>query len=188
MKTKKIKIISVCILLLMTLNAESKVSEGFSVSHPMGLTGEFTCLVLKLPDAFLGGSVYYPLHPYKGFSCYSSFVMRAGRRTVFEKTGVAEYTQFKERRFILDFGIDESISFSNQTGFYARGGLGLSHGWYKGSEERPSLALTPTFQAGAFVSFDSMLRYRLRVGYTYANTGTSGPHGISVSLQFGGKL
>lgn len=154
----------------------------------MGLTGEFTCTVKKLPDVFLGGSFYYPIIAYYGLSCYGSFGMRAGRRTVLEKTGPAEYTQFKERRLLWDVGLDESISFSNRIGLYARGGLGLSHRWCKGSKAGTSAILTPTLQAGTFVVFDSAYRYRLRLGYSYAKAGTSGPHGVSVSFQFGGAL
>ncbi len=188
MNTKNTKIISICILLILSINSESRTPGGFKVAYPMGLTGEINCTVMQLPDVFLGGSFYYPISAYHGLSCYGSFAMRAGRRTVLEKTGPAEYTQFKELRLLWDVGLDESISFSNKTGLYARGGLGFSHRWCKGSNAGTSITPTPALQAGAFVVFDSEYRYRLRLGYNFAKAGTSGPHGVILSFQFGGLL
>lgn len=185
-KTPKLSVYAFCLSCPLTQKAGHLTVSRLPT--PMGLTGEINCTVMQLPDVFLGGSFYYPISAYHGLSCYGSFAMRAGRRTVLEKTGPSEYTQFKELRLLWDVGLNESISFSNKTGLYARGGLGFSHRWCKGSNAGTSITPTPALQAGAFVIFDSEYRYRLRLGYNFAKAGTSGPHGVILSFQFGGLL
>ena len=175
-----------CFILFLSL--VHAYADDSSVNYPMGFTGEINMLVMKRGDFLGGGSFYVPLIWSKGLSAYTGFDMRAGKRSVLVKTQDA-YIQYKERRCLLEFGIDESVAFSGSFGFYIRGGYGYTFAWYKGSSADADAGFTPTLQPGFFFvskGDDLLLRYRFRFGYTFIKTRTSGPHGFNISFQVGG--
>ena len=186
---KRIQIESInflCFILLLPL--VHAYADGSSVNYPMGFTGEINMMVMNEGDFLGGGSIYLPLNWSKGLSAYAGFDMRAGKRSVLVKTQDA-YTQYKERRCLLEVGLDESVTLLGGLGFYIRGGYGYTFAWYKGSSADPDEGFTPTLQPGIFFvskGDDQILRCRFRFGYTFIKTRTSGPHGFNISFQVGG--
>ncbi len=190
MMDKKTGIIRSILYLMgvVVLFSEKEITADLPVAYPMSLTGEVTWTLLRSPDNFFGGSVYFPILPLNGLSAYSGVIVRAGSKPVIVKTTETSYIQYRERRFVWDIGIDESISFQCHFGFFVRGGFGYTHAWYRGSSTEAETGVIPTFQAGILVipgTPDAEFVSRFRIGYSYENTCSSGPHGFSISFQIG---